>query len=152
MTRPSLPSTSFAGLGDHRVLAPAGYPQEAGRGDRRVLPPRAVIRGEPGRARRVPRHLVGEDVQDRRRAAGDLQPAEDVLQVSAHGSLGQAEAPGDLGIGVPVRDQPQQLHLPRSKPGPGARLAAGAALLAAALAVLTDRAWTARRNTVVSAA
>jgi LPS O-antigen subunit length determinant protein (WzzB/FepE family) len=33
-----------------------------------------------------------------------------------------------------------------------ALIAAGAALLAAALAVLADRAWTARRTTVVSAA
>jgi hypothetical protein len=49
-----------------------------------------------GPARRVLRHLVGEGVQDRRRAAGDLQPAEDVLQVGAHGSLGRAKAPREL--------------------------------------------------------
>jgi hypothetical protein len=36
-------------------------------------------------------------------AAGDLQPLVDVFQVGAHGCLGQAEPPGDLGVGVPSR-------------------------------------------------
>jgi hypothetical protein len=63
-------------------------------------------------------HLVGEGAQDRGGAAGDLQPAVDVLQVGAYRALGQAQAPSDLGVGVPVRDQPQQASLPRGEPGP----------------------------------
>lgn len=66
----------------------------------------------------VLRQAVGEGAQDRGGAAGDLQPAVDVLQVGAHGALRQVQAPGDLGIGVPARDQAQQVRLPRGEPGP----------------------------------
>jgi hypothetical protein len=34
-----------------------------------------------------------------------------------HGALGQAEAPRNLGVGVPVRHQPQQVNLPRGELG-----------------------------------
>jgi hypothetical protein len=41
----------------------------------------------------------------------------DVFQVGAHGSLGDAEAAGDLGVGVPGRQQAQQVVLPGGEPG-----------------------------------
>ena len=50
-------------------------------------------------------------------AAGDVQLVVDVLQVDTHGSLGNPEAAGDLGIGVPGGDQVQQFLLPRGQPG-----------------------------------
>ena len=53
-----------------------------------------------------------------REAAGDRGgSAVDVFEVRAHGALGQAEAARDLGIGVPVRGQPQQVGLPGVSPG-----------------------------------
>ena len=51
---------------------------------------------------------VGEGAGDRGGPAGDLQQAVDVFQVGAHGSLGYAQAAGDLGVGVPGGDQVQQ--------------------------------------------
>ena len=52
-------------------------------------------------------------------AAGDVQSFVDVLQVGAHGSLGYAEEAGDLGVGVPGRDQLQQAGLPGVSRGTG---------------------------------
>ena len=52
---------------------------------------------------------VGEGAGDGGGAAGDVQPFVDVFQVGAHGSLGDAEAAGDLGVGVPGGQQPQQV-------------------------------------------
>jgi hypothetical protein len=37
--------------------------------------------------------------------------------VGAHGSLGDAQPPGDLAVGVPGRQQAQQLVLPGGEPG-----------------------------------
>src|SRR2546430_4672183 len=59
---------------------------------------------------------VRERAGDGGGAAGDLQPFVDVLQVGAHGSLGQAEPPGDLGVGVPSRHQVQQVGLTGGEP------------------------------------
>ena len=55
---------------------------------------------------------VGEGAGDGGGPAGDLQQAVDVFQVGAHGSLGNAQAAGDLGVGVPGGDQVQQFPLP----------------------------------------
>jgi len=44
---------------------------------------------------------VWEGAGDCGGAAGDLEPGVDVFQVGAHGSLRDAEAAGDLGVGVP---------------------------------------------------
>ena len=41
----------------------------------------------------------------------------DVFQVGAHGSLGYAQAAGDLGVGVPGGDQAQQVFLPGGELG-----------------------------------
>ena len=60
---------------------------------------------------------VGEGAGDRGGAAGDLQFLVDVLQVGAHGSLGDAEPPGDLGVGVPGGQQAQQVILAGGEPG-----------------------------------
>src|SRR6516165_6219297 len=59
------------------------------------------------------------------RAAGDVQPVIDVLQVGAHGGLGQTEAAGDLGVGVPGGDQVQQFPLPGSELDSGVAAAFG---------------------------
>jgi hypothetical protein len=68
---------------------------------------------------------VRERTSDCGRATGDVQPAIDVFQVGAHGGLGQAEAAGDLGVGVPGGDQVQQFPLPRGEPGSGVAAAFG---------------------------
>jgi hypothetical protein len=54
---------------------------------------------DPGKALGNP---VGEGASHRGGAAGDVQPFVDAFQVGAHGSLGDAEAQGDLGVGVPA--------------------------------------------------
>ena len=77
----------------------------------------------PGGGRRVLHHPVGEGAGDRGGAAGDTQRLVDVFQVGAHGSLGDAQPPGDLGVGVPGGQQAQQLVLPPGEPGDG--MAAG---------------------------
>jgi len=70
------------------------------------------------------------------------------------GGGGSGPAPRGFGTTTP----PPVVHVTRTIVAGGmsgwqiALIAAGAALLAAALAVLADRAWTARRTTVVSAA
>ena len=67
---------------------------------------------------------VRERAGDGGSAAGDLKPFVDVLQVGAHSSLGQAEPPGDLGVGVPSRHQVQQVGLTgvsRGRGGTGIR-------------------------------
>jgi hypothetical protein len=70
------------------------------------------------------------------------------------GGGGSGPAPRGLGTTTP----PPVVHVTRTMVAGGmpgwqiALIAAGAALFAAALAVLVDRAWTARRKTVVSAA
>jgi hypothetical protein len=58
-------------------------------------------RGAQGRVSGGP---VGEGAVDGGGPAGDLQQAVDVFQVSAYGSLGYAQAAGDLGVGVPGGD------------------------------------------------
>jgi hypothetical protein len=63
--------------------------------------------------------MVGEGAGDGGGAAGHAQPFVDVLQVGAHGSLGNAQAAGDLGVGVPGGHQAQQLPLPGGEPGDG---------------------------------
>ena len=55
---------------------------------------------------------VGEGAGDGGGPAGDLQQAIDVFQVGAHGCLGDAQAAGDLGVGVPGGDQVQQVPVP----------------------------------------
>jgi hypothetical protein len=60
---------------------------------------------------------VCEGASDGGGPAGDLQQAVDVFQVGAHGSLGYAEAAGDLGVGVPGGDQVQQFPVPGGEPG-----------------------------------
>ena len=55
------------------------------------------------------------------RAAAHLQALEDVLQMGADRSFGDAQVPGDLAVGPPGRDEREQLTLPR---GEGDRLAA----------------------------
>jgi hypothetical protein len=62
-----------------------------------IFPARRVTR--PGRGRRG----YGGG------AAGDVQPAVDVFQVSSDGAFGQAEPPGDLGVGMPGGEQVKQL-------------------------------------------
>ena len=64
---------------------------------------------------------VGEGAGDGGGAAGDLQQAVDVFQVGAHGPLGDAEAAGDLGVGVPGGDQVQQFPLAGGELGAGWR-------------------------------
>ena len=67
-------------------------------------------------------------------AAGDTQLFVDVFQVGAHGSLGDAQAARDLAVGVPGRQQPQQVALPGLRfPVPGGP---DAAQLAATLRML----------------
>jgi len=61
-------------------------------------------------------HPVREGPGHRGGAAGDLKLGVDVLQVLAYGALGHAQPPADLGIGVPVGDQVQQLALPGREP------------------------------------
>src|ERR1700678_1396297 len=68
---------------------------------------------------------VGESAGDGGGPAGDLQQAVDVFQVGAHGSLGYAQAAGDLGVGVPGGDQVQQLLLPGCELGGGVATALG---------------------------
>jgi len=75
-------------------------------------------------------------------AAGDLQPFVDVLQVGVHGSLGDAQAAGDLPVGVPCGMPGWQIAL----------IAAGAALLAATVAVVLYRAWVTRRKPLTATA
>jgi hypothetical protein len=85
--------------------------------------------------RRVPRVRRGEAVLlgnpvregagDRGGAAGDLQPFVDVFQVGAHGSLGDAQPAGDLGVGVAGGQQAQQVLLPGGEPGNGVAAALG---------------------------
>ena len=60
---------------------------------------------------------VREGADDGGGAAGDTQPFVDVFQVGAHGSLGDAQPPGDLGVGVTGRQQAHQLVLPGGEPG-----------------------------------
>ena len=69
------------------------------------LPPRRKADPSPD-----PRYAQGAD--DRGGAAGDVQPAVDVLQVLADGAFGDAEPPGDLRVGVPGSGEVQQLPLP----------------------------------------
>src|SRR6201986_5634490 len=47
---------------------------------------------------------------------GDLELGVDVPRVLAYGPLAPAPPPADLGIGVPVGDQVQQLALPGREP------------------------------------
>ena len=68
---------------------------------------------------------VWERVGDRGRAARDLQPAVDVLQVDAHGSFRHTESTRDLGIGVPGGDLVQQFPLPRGQLMSGAAAPSG---------------------------
>src|SRR5262249_47867758 len=68
---------------------------------------------------------VGEGAGDGGGPAGDLQQAVDVFQVGAHGCLGDAQAAGDLGVGVPGGDQVQQVPVPRGEPGGGVAAALG---------------------------
>jgi hypothetical protein len=62
-----------------------------------------------------PRRLpvpAGEGAGDGSGAAGDVQPAVDVFQVSPDGAFGQAEPPRDLGVGMPGGEQVEQLPVP----------------------------------------
>src|ERR1700722_7689523 len=68
---------------------------------------------------------VGEGAVDGGGPAGDLQQVVDVFQVGAHGSLGYAQAAGDLGLGVPGGDQVQQFLLPGCELGGGVAAALG---------------------------
>jgi hypothetical protein len=68
-------------------------------------------------------------------AAGHVQPGVDVFQVLAHSSFRHAEPAGDLGVGVPGGMPGWQIAL----------IAVGAALVAATLAVVLDRALAARK-------
>src|SRR5580704_15606152 len=68
---------------------------------------------------------VGEGAGDGGGPAGDLQQAVDVFQVGAHGSLGYAEAAGDLGVGVPGGDQVQHAPVPGGELGGGVAAALG---------------------------
>ena len=54
----------------------------------------------------------GEGAGDGGGAAGDVQPFVDVFQVAAHGALGDAQPTGDLGVGVPGRDEAKQFPVP----------------------------------------
>ena len=67
------------------------------------------------------RNTVGEGAGDGGGAAGDVQPGVDVFQVGAHGSLGYAEAAGDLGVSVPGGEQAQQVPVPGVNWGTGWR-------------------------------
>src|SRR6266487_1538377 len=58
-------------------------------------------------------------------AVGDMQSAVDVFQVGAHGSLGDDEKAGDLGVGVPGGEQVQQVLLPGGELGVGVAAAFG---------------------------
>ncbi len=96
------------------VLARAGAAvmdagQGHGRGSRDHIPARRVTKlaGRP----------VGEGAGDGRGAAGYLQPGVDVFQVLAHGSLGQGEPAGYLGVGVPGGQQMQQVPVPGGELG-----------------------------------
>ena len=71
---------------------------------------------------------VGEGAGDGGGPAGDLQQPVDVFQVGAHGSLGNAQAPGDLGVGVPGGDQVQQFPLPACELGDWVAAALGVAV------------------------
>ena len=62
-------------------------------------------------------HPVLEGAGDGGGAAGYLQPGVDILQVLAYGSFGDAEPSADLGIGVAVGDQVQQVPVPRGELG-----------------------------------
>jgi hypothetical protein len=62
---------------------------------------------------------VGQDAGDGSGAAGYLEPFVDIFQVGTHGSLGYAEAAGDLGVGVPGGQQVQQIFLPGVSRGTG---------------------------------
>src|SRR5262249_49098421 len=60
---------------------------------------------------------VGERAGDGGGPAGDVQQAVDVFQVRAHGSLGYAQAAGDLGVSVPGGEQGQEFPVPGGDAG-----------------------------------
>ncbi len=75
----------------------------------------------PSSCRRSLGDTIREGAGDGGGAAGDIQLLVDVFQVGTYGSLGDAQTPGDLAVGVPGRQQVQQVVLPGSQPGTGRR-------------------------------
>jgi hypothetical protein len=113
-------------------MTPISFSGWQARGQRRLRPHPPADRGlpgqpqegsaQPGAAARawdlvVSGRPVGEGAGDGGGPAGDVQQAVDVFQVGADGSLGYAQAAGDLGVGVPGGDQVQQFPLPDGEPG-----------------------------------
>src|SRR5579859_6726151 len=88
-------------------------------GARSFRPWRVSSVAGPGGGYASVRGAVRECAGDGGGAAGDMEPFVDVFQVGAHGSLGYAQVPGDLGVSAPGGHQAQQLALPGSEAGNG---------------------------------